>query len=150
MMARAVEIERAGAISVECRRDFVTVSDKSVQVLRPVGESPKPEPLDGPSLAMPPDKTPRGEDVVLRACADEGERDRPERELEEPASERRDVVVVALGRGLGDDLDLAAGKPEAPVQLGGGRVLRLGAGQIEPRRAGFEDHVAMLRIGDLA
>src|SRR5579885_3773542 len=115
-MIRAVEIERSGAICAECRSGHrLTVSDEFVEIFRPVGESAKPEPLDGPSLAEPLDKTPGGEDVVLRACADEGERDRPQRELEEPPSERRDIVVVALGRRLGDDLDLAAGKPEAPV-----------------------------------
>lgn len=44
--------------------------------------------------------------VGNRADTDKGERRGSERELEQPPTQRRDIVVVALRRGLGDDVDL--------------------------------------------
>src|SRR5579875_901387 len=128
----------------------IMLSAKPLQVLGPVGQSSTAQPLDGPSLAVLFDKTPGGENVILRTRTDEGEGDWPERELEEPASERGYIVVVAFGRRLGDDLDLAVAEAEAPVYLARGGVGRLRVRQIEPCRAGLENHVAMSRIGDLA
>ena len=119
-------------------------------MLRPIVQSVGAEPLDGPAFAVLLDHSPCGEDVVLGARADEGEGGGAERELEQPPSERRDVIVVALGRGLGDDLDLAIGESEALVHLAARGVLRLGIGQIELGWAGLEDYVAMRRVGDLA
>src|SRR5581483_12410196 len=64
MMACAVEMND-GAVAVGCLSDRgLVVSDESVQVLGPVGQSPEPQPLDGPSLAVLRDTTPCGEKVI--------------------------------------------------------------------------------------
>src|SRR5581483_6347583 len=84
----AVENDRRRAIGLERHgRDCLTLTAEPVQVVRPVVETSKSEPLDGPSRAVLLDKSPGGEDVVLRTCADEGEGCGAQRELEEPPSE---------------------------------------------------------------
>ena len=83
-----------------------------VEVLGPVIQSSGTKPFDSPTVAVLLDHSPRGQHVVFRTRADKGERRRTERELEQTPTERRDVIIIALGRGLGDDIDLAVGQAE--------------------------------------
>ena len=57
---------------------------------------------------------------------------------------------MPLGSGVGDDVDLPIRKSESSVHLLRPAVLRLGIRQIELRRTGLENHVAMRRIGNFA
>src|SRR5713226_4283265 len=96
-------MNRRDAFSIEHRgeRRFDFASEP-VEVLRPIAQSADAEPLDGPAVAVPFDHLPRGQRVVFRTRTDECERRWSERELEQPAAQRRDIVVVPLGRGLSD------------------------------------------------
>src|SRR5712692_8720957 len=75
---------------------------KAIEVVRPLAEAAGAQPFDAPALAVLGNHAPHSEHVLLRAGSDEGERSRSNRELEEPPPERRNVVIVALGRRLGD------------------------------------------------
>src|ERR1700722_9269209 len=77
-----------------------------LEVLGPVRQTANAKPFNSPTVAELLDHSPRGQHVIFRASADERERRRTERELEEPPAERRDVVVVPLGRGFRDNIDL--------------------------------------------
>ena len=76
--------------------------------------------------------------VVGRPCRRQGERNRPESELELPVAARRLRVVIALRCGTGDDLDLALVEAEALVDGGGLRLDGAIVGQEDARRAAFE------------
>ena len=54
----------------------------------------------------------------------EGERDRAEAQFEQPVAAARLAVVVALGRGAGDDLDLPVVQAEPPIDRGDLRLDR--------------------------
>src|SRR5689334_18187985 len=99
---------------------------KTIEVVRPLAETAGTQPFDAPALAVLRNHAPRSEHVLLGAGADEGERSRSNRELEEPPAQRRYVVVVTLGRGLGDDVGLPVGKAELPVELARLRIEGLG------------------------
>src|SRR3546814_19428977 len=87
----------------------------------------------------------------------EGERNRPETEVEQSVAERRLAVIVALGRSARDDLDLAIIESEALIDAGDLRLERALVGEEQPRRAALDAggryrltlHVsARLRCGD--
>src|SRR5437879_4108790 len=92
----------------------------------------------------------RGEEILLRASTDESQRYRSESKLKETTAERRDVIVMTLRARVADNVDLPLREPEPAIYLTGRRALPFGIGQIELGRAGFEYHVAMRRVGDLA
>src|SRR3546814_11454910 len=69
----------------------------------------------------------------------EGERNRPETEVEQSVAERRLAVIVALGRSARDDLDLAIIESEALIDAGDLRLERALVGAEQPRRAALDD-----------
>src|SRR3546814_8864157 len=69
----------------------------------------------------------------------EGERNRPETEVEQSVAERRLAVIVALGRSARDDLDLAIIESEALIDAGDLRPERALVGEEQPRRAALDD-----------
>ena len=69
----------------------------------------------------------------------EGERDSAPARLEQPVAAPRLAVIVALGRGAGDDLDLAIVEAEAPVDRGDLRLDRPLVGQEDAGRAALDD-----------
>src|SRR5579864_5970622 len=101
-----------------------------LEVLGPVRQTANAKPFNSPTVAELLDHSPRGQHVVLRAGAYEGERRRTKRELKQPPSEWRDVIVVPFGRGIGDDIDLPIGEPEPPVHLTARSIFRFRVGQI--------------------
>src|SRR6266851_1577803 len=123
---------------------------KAIEVVRPLTKAAIAQPVDAPVLAMLSDHSPRGEHVLFRPRPDKSERRRPERKLEQPPAQRRDVVIVALGRGLGEYVDLPVGEAELAVKLASLRIAGLGVRQIELGRTRFQNHVALRRIGDFA
>src|SRR5260370_40362568 len=90
---------------------------KAIEVTRPLTEAAGAQPFDAPALAVLRNHASCSEHVLLGAGSDEGERRRSNRELEQPPAQRRDVVVVALGRGLGNDVGLPVVEPELPIEL---------------------------------
>src|ERR1700686_5220601 len=119
---------------------------KARQVVCPLTEAAGAQPLDAPALAMLSDHPPRYENILFGPCPDESERCRPDRKLEQPPAQRRDVVVVALGRGLGEYVDLAVGEAELAVKLARLRIAGFGVRQIELGRTRFQDHVTLRRV----
>src|ERR1700730_18663297 len=83
-----------------------------LEVLGPVRQTANAKPLNSPTFAELLDPSPRGQHVVLRTRSDKGARHRSERELEKAPSKGRDVVVVPLGSGIGDNIYLPIGKTE--------------------------------------
>ena len=81
--------------------------------------------------------------------ADEGERQRAEDQIEEPAAVRRDGVVVALRYSRRDELDLAQREAEASVLRLAVPRLRLGVREEDLRRARLEQERAERRGIDL-
>ena len=77
--------------------------------------------------------------IIRRRGAGEGERDRPQAEIEQAIAEPRLVVVVALGLCVGDDGDLPVIEAEALVHGAQLRLGRLGVRQKDPARAAFDD-----------
>ena len=88
---------------------------KAIKVVCPLTQAAGAQPLDAPAIAMLSDHPPRCENVLFRPCPDKSERRRPERKLEQPPAQGRDVVIVALGRGLGECVDLPVGEAELAV-----------------------------------
>ena len=125
------------------------LSVEFVEVLRPVRQAAGAKPFDSPTVAVLRDHPPRGQNVILRARADKGERRRTERELEEAPSERRDVIVVR-----------ASGWHRRQCRSAD-RTIRTagtshGSRHFSPRHSAdrawsdrIDNHVTMGRIGDL-
>ena len=77
--------------------------------------------------------------VGLRGSGGEGERDLAKAQLEQPVAARRLAVIVALGSGPGDDLDLPVVEPEAAIDRQYLRLDRALVGQEYPGRAALDD-----------
>ena len=77
--------------------------------------------------------------VLRRGSAREGQRRRPQVEVEHAVAEAGLVVVVALGLRGGDDLDLPAVEAEALVDRPDLRLGRLRVRQEDAARAAFDD-----------
>ena len=120
------------------------------EVIGPFAEAARAQPLDGQrspcsAIIRRAVKTSSLEPAPIKASAAG-----PSANWNKPPPERRDVVVIALGRGLGDDVDLPIGEAELPVELAGLRTPGLGVGQIELGRTRLQNDVAIGRIGDFA
>src|ERR1700677_4689492 len=114
----------------------------------PFLQTATPQPLGLPALAVLCDKPSRFDQVVFRTGTDEGQPCRSDRESKKTASERRDVVVIALGGGAGDDIDLSIGQSEFPIKTAGLRAARLRVRQVELGRARFQNDGGIWRGGD--
>ena len=77
--------------------------------------------------------------VLRRGRAREGQRRRPQVEVEQAVAETGLVVVVALGLRGGDDFDLARVQPEAFVDSPDLRLGRLRVGQEDAAHAALDD-----------
>src|SRR6202034_771950 len=119
------------------------LTELAVEVVAPFTKATRPQPFGWPAFSQLDDHPPRIEHVLLRAGANESQCSRSQRELEEPPPERREVVVIALGRGLGDDVDLPVGESELPIQLACLRIASFGVGQIELGRTRLQDDVTV-------
>src|SRR5260370_23369173 len=105
--------------------------------------------LERPAIAVLAYHAAGGENIGLRASADERQSGRAERELEQAPSERRYIIVVTLGRCLRDNLDLPIGQPEAPVHIARRGILRFRVRKVKLGWTRLENHVAMRGVGDL-
>ena len=65
----------------------------------------------------------------------ESQRYWPEAQFEQPIAATRLAVIVALGRGAGDDLDLAVVETELAIDRGDLRLDGALVGQEDPRRS---------------
>src|SRR5579863_5409594 len=142
----SVKVRWSSAFMAEQRsRRCFTSSLEAFEIVGPVVELAATQPLAGPVIAELAHHLPTRLHVVLRPSADEGEGRRTERELEEAAAERRDIVVMPLRRSFGDNIGLAVSQTKTSIKFATRGVLCFGVGQIELGRAGFQNDVAMRR-----
>src|SRR5438105_1277534 len=80
-------------------------------------------------------------EIVPSGRADEGERDRTQRHLEQTPAGGRGDVIFALRDRVRDDLDLALVEAEAFIELARSWFARRSVRQADLRRAGFLQHV---------
>ena len=87
--------------------------------------------------------------IGFRRGGGESQRDLAETECEQPVAAPGLAIIVALGNGPRDDLDLAVVEPEAAIGRGDLRLEGAIVRQEDPRRAAFNDSRRNIRSFDV-
>src|ERR1039458_3759755 len=112
-----------------------------IEVIRPVGDTAHSQPLRDPLCAVRFADLADASAHLWTTYAHERQRDRPESDVEESASVRRSLVILALGHGARNHFDFTRVDPQHLVVHAHCLARGLGVGKKEFVGAGLDQHI---------